>query len=282
MDLLWEASMTLNSEVKWLTDEVIISTIVGQTDYNLPADFQELYITDSFNQFVIRVFDGTADTFFKFRDFDRIYYDRQHTPTTQAIPNFFSIAYTDAPTRVSGTVTSSGASVNDESTLTDSSAPFANVSSGDSVHNITDDSDGLVLSKTSSSALVTALYDGTNNDWTNSDEYVITLQPRITLVIDPPPSISGYSIYVPYIKRPDPVYSRYGQYSFPESWRSALTKYVAWIYKYRDKEPNYGDAWYKYYEDMLRRAKRMTNRAKVKSHFKVNFNKYAMNDRSWR
>ena len=48
------------------------------------------------------------------------------------------------------TTTSAGAAVGGASTLTDTGGDFSDVSPGDIVHNTTDGSDGIVLSKTSS------------------------------------------------------------------------------------------------------------------------------------
>jgi hypothetical protein len=282
MDLLWEAAQEINRESQWLTKEYTFSTVVNQTNYHLPYDFQELYMYDSFNYHTIRINNGSGDTFVRWKNFNAIYQDRPFFSGSQPIANDFSIVDADALTNITGIATSNGADSNGESILTDSLAPFANVSVGDIVHNITDSSDGMVIGLISTSQIRTGIYDGTTNDWAINDSYVIVPQHRLDIVLNPAPSVSGYTVYVPYISRPDPVYSLFAKYNFPNMWRYVLTKYAAWMYKYRDKEPNYGDKWYQHYDMSIRQAKRNANRVKERTGFRVNFNKRSLNDRSWR
>ena len=283
LDFLWEAAIQINHDLKLLTDIATITTVDGTSNYDLPADFQELYIVDSFNRYFVKENDGSNDYLLFWKDYGMMYYNGFNNSTLeQAISNNFSIVDSDPATVIKSTATAVGAEVYDECTLTDSTAPFANVKIGDIIHNITDTSDGLVIGITSTSVITVALYDGTNNDWTSGDTYVLVPQGRLALVLDPTPSTSGYTISIPYVKRPNPVYSSYGVYPFPATYRYILTKYAAWLYKYRDKEPNYGDAWYKQYDIEIRRNNRVNNRLKNKSNFKVNFNKTSLGDRSWR
>jgi len=282
MDMLWEAAQQLNAEMQWNTKEYSFTTIVNQTNYTLPADFQELYVMDNLNYYVLRINDGTSDTFFRWREFDKIYQDRVFFTGGQPIPNNFSIVDTTPTAQVTGAASMAGANTYGLSTLFVTPAVFQNVSVGDIVHNITDGSDGLVTQVLSTFAVQTALWNGANDDWTGGDHFVITPQPRLAVVLDPMPSVSGYTVYVPYVSRPDPVYSLYQSYNFPVSWRYALTKYAAWMYKYRDKEPNYGDAWFKHWDDLLRKSKRIANRVRQRTSFKVNYNKRNLTDRSWR
>jgi hypothetical protein len=116
------------------------------------------------------------------------------------------------------------------------------------VHNTTDGSHGYVVALSSATAVVTALFYGTDNDWTNGDAYIINPQHRYEIYLDPPPSTNGHSIYVPYVKRPAPVFSAYRFYTFPSGYDNVLVHYAAWLYKYRDKEPSYGDGFYKYWD----------------------------------
>jgi hypothetical protein len=136
-----------------------------------------------------------------------------------------------------------------ESTLTDGTAAFSTtVNIGDAVHNLTDTSHGYVVTLSSGTAVITALFDGTNNYFANTSSYVIWPQKRFQLVIDPPPSVTGDTITVYYVKRPDPVYSAYRSYSLPIGYSGALVHYAAWLYKYRDREPSFGDNFYLYWD----------------------------------
>jgi hypothetical protein len=156
--------------------------------------------------------------------------------------------------QATGTCTSAGALSGGQATLTDSAADFSDVSAGDIIHNTTDGSMGIVLSKTSSTVLVTALFGGTDNDWDSSDAYVIQPQGRLQLKFDPPPSTASHTLTVHYIQRPKPVYSDYGVFRFQPQHMDAIIKYAAFNYKYRDQEPNFGDALYRHWDMQTRRA----------------------------
>jgi len=138
------------------------------------------------------------------------------------------------------------------------------------VHNTTDGSDGIVLSKTSSTVLVVALFNGTNDDWTSGDSYVIQPQGRMKLVLSQPPSTAGETITLNYIKRPDPVYSHYGTYRFQSHHLMALVKYAAWLYKYKDREPQTGDMLFQYWDRQVGIGSEQTRNAMNRKGFKVN------------
>lgn len=178
--------------------------------------------------------------------------------SSQSIPSFFTIR--DQQTlydQITGTATSTTADAAGQVILTDTSGLFITtdyVNPGDVIHNTTDGSDGMVLSITSGTALVCALFsESGDNDWTTDDVYVIQPQGRIELVLDPPPSTSGHIVRVPYISRPDPVYSDYGMYRFRQHNMEAIVKFAAWLYKYRDSDPDFGNRWYKAFDSQVRR-----------------------------
>ena len=174
----------------------------------------------------------------------------------QTTPDFFTVRdKQDKMTQSTGTATSAGGATAGSCTLTDTSATFITteyVTAGDLVHNTTDGSDGVVLSITSDTALVCALFGGTDNDWTSSDAYVIQPQSRQELYFDPPPSESGYIVRVPFLARPAPVYSDYGVYEFRTHNMEAIIKYAGWLYKYRDSEPDFGDKLYMFWDNAIR------------------------------
>jgi hypothetical protein len=287
-NFLWEAAIELNKEMQWNTGTKDITTVALTYKYTLPADFQELYMVNDFLQHIIKVYDGSFNTFIPWREYDQIYQYYYNNSTAVPIPTEFSIIDADTIDYVTGTATSTGALAFGESLLNDTAGPFGDISIGDTVHNVTDGSSGLVvayppaLSYTAANTVNTALDGGTHNYWTSGDEYVVIPQGRMQLVLNPPPLNAGYTVTVPYVKRPNPVFSEYGTYNFPEAWRYALAKYAAWLYKYADKEPNYGDQWYKYYLEMLRSSKRVSKRVRERSSFKVNYNKRSLTDRSFR
>lgn len=281
-DYLYEAAKEYARRTKALTTSVTLTTVASQAAYDLPPDFLCLYIQNTLNEYIINLDNGVSSSnWITMCPYERIIMNNNQS--TVPIPSSFSIR--DKQTlaaNITGTATSAGTSTNGLCTLTDTAAKFANVIAGDRVYNTTDGSDGYVSSKTSSSAIVTALFNGTNNDWTSSDAYVIIAQPIKQIVLDPAPSTAGYTITVDYIQKPAPVYSAYESYRFDSNAEMALVYYACWLYKYRDRDPNYGDAMYKHWDMMCRRGTFDTKRAINQINWKFNLSKKSYGDRSMR
>jgi hypothetical protein len=270
-DYLYEAAKELVDRTGCLRTTQSITTVADDDEYDLSPDFMRLYAKNRDNNFYVRLNDGSTNHFLTWKDYELIIYDNNTTSVT--VPSKFSIIDTAKPSQVTGTATSNGAASAGECTLTDSAADFTSVNAGAIVHNTTDSSDGVVLSKTSSTVLVTALFGGSNDDWTSSDAYVIQPQARYQLFLDPPPSTAGYTLTVPYIQQPAPVYSDYGIYRFSDQYKDALVKYAAFLYKYRDKEPDFGDHLFRLWDMSVGRAAHSINRGQRPTNFKVNLKK---------
>ncbi|MFH1562852.1 MAG: hypothetical protein ABIF11_05480 [Nitrospirota bacterium] len=195
--------------------------------------------------------------------------------STSTMPGSFSIRdKRKLYSQITGTATSDGAASGGECTLTDTSGLFLTTdytNKGDVIYNTGDGSSGVVLSITTTTALKSALFGGTNNDWTSTDPYVIQPQGRLELIIDPPPKTAGHIITLEYIARPDPVYSDYGSYKFRDQNMEAIIKYAAWLYKYRDSEPNFGDAFFQWWDRVVRREAANINPHLNQRKWKVNF-----------
>jgi len=280
-DYLYEAALEFCRRTRVLTASQTITTVADQAAYDLNTDFLMLYLRDNRNRYIVKYNDGTNDSFLSFRDYEAVTY--ANNETSVAYPANFSIIDKGTLTdRITGTVTSAGASSLGECTCTDSAAPFTNAKVGDDIHNTTDGSDGVVISVTSTSALVTSLFGGTDNDWDSSDAYVIVPQSRKQLVLDPAPSISGYSVTIMYIQKPDPVYSPYKTYRFDRQYEPAIIKYAAWLYKYKDSEPNFGDAFFKFWDLQCRQAAKTEHKSFNKPSMRVNMMKRSYGDRSYR
>ena len=199
----------------------------------------------------------------------------------QEVPGYFFIRDKQSlNTQITGTATSAGAATGGKSTLTDASGLFLTtdyVSPGDTVHNTTDASDGVVLAVTAATTIDTALFGGTGNDWSYStgsaDAYIIQPQGRSEIYLDPPPSTSNHLIRVPYISRPAPVYSDYGTYRFSQQAMEAIIRYAAWMYKYRDSEPDFGDRlfimWDRAVRNEAHRLNPYLNRRRIKVNLKA-------------
>jgi hypothetical protein len=267
-DFLYEAAKATVDRIGCLKSTQNITTVAEDDEYNLNPDFMRLYAKNKSGNYYVRLNDGSNNNFLTWKDYEEIIYE--DNTDSVAIPSRFSIIDTSKATQVTGTATSAGALSAGECTLTDTAADFSDVNAGAIVHNTTDSSDGVVLSKTSSTVLVTALFGGTDNDWDSSDAYVIQPQSRYQIYLDPPPSTAGYTLMVPYIQQPAPVYSDYGIYRFSDQYKEALVKYAFWLYKYRDREPNFGDAMYKFWELQTGRAAYSFNRSQRPAGFTVN------------
>lgn len=93
------------------------------------------------------------------------------------------------------------------------------------------------------------------------------------LVLDPPPNADGHTITLYYIKTPLKVASASAEYPFPDHICFALVKYAFWLYKYRDSDPNFGDAMFKLWDRQIRQYARDINQSIRPSGLKVNMRK---------
>ena len=269
---LWEAACEFAKRTKCLRSTQSITTVADQAEYTLNADFMEIWTKNDDNALFVKFSDGTTDSFIKDGDYFDIIYD--DNDDSVAVPDRFAVS--DVSTlggRITGTATSAGALSAGETQLNVSGGGLSSASVGDMIHNITDGSRGIVLEATSDIALKTALFDGSENDWDQSDAFVIIPQGRMKLVLDPPPSASGNTVTVYYVQRPAPVFSSYGIYRFPSEYSAALAKYAAWLFKYRDHDPNFGDKWYVYWDQQVRRLGAQLNKSFNNKDFKVSFKK---------
>lgn len=282
-DVIYEAVCALNQELKLMTATQDITTVASTRTYDINANFLCLDVSNDDNEYVVKYYDTSSYYWIKYREQNSCYQD--NNTSDQSIPNYFSIVdESSLPSNITGTATSDGSSSGGECTLTDSTAPFtsATVQAGDLIHNTTDGSYGVVMEYLTTSTLKTALFGGTNNDWTSSDAYVLVPQSRRQLYIDPPSETAGHTITLKYICKPDPVYSSYRSYRIPSHYMPAVIKYAAWLYKYRDREPNFGDAWFKFWDTQLRKYKANENRLPDKHRFRVNFKRNSLGYKSER
>ncbi len=261
-DYLWEAAKQFVSRTDCLTSYQDITTVADQINYVLDVKFLKLHLTDRSNRYYIRYYDQSNYSFITWKDYEQIIYDNTYQLVADAsqegvdVPDHFSIRDQQSLySQITGTATSDGDASGGECTLTDTSGLFTTtdyVNAGDTIHNTTDDSHGVVLSITGANALVCALFGGTDNEWDTDDAYVIQPQGRLEIILDPPPDDEDDTVRVWYIERPQPVYSDYGSYRFRDVNMEAIIKYAVFLYKYRDSEPNFGDALYKWWDKQVR------------------------------
>lgn len=274
-DFLYQAAIMTAHRTGTPTSTQAITTAASTSTYALNADFLKLYLQDDSGQYFLKYYDGTSYYWIYWRDYAAIVLANQTTAVT--IPHVFTIRDKAAVSADTGTATSDGDETNNESTLTDTAATFvaSNISAGDWIHNTIDGSHGVVLSVTDATHLVCALHGGTDNEWDTNDAYTITLQPRLELVFDPAPSTVSHTATVYYVQKPTPVYSLYRSYNFNPSLTPALVNYAAWLYKYRDQQPNYGDVFYRAWDMATRNMNNMINDSRNRKGYRVSFIKSA-------
>lgn len=270
-DYINEAARDFADRTDCLKSSQAITTVSDQKEYTLNADFTALYLKDRQNRHYGLYSDGSSsyNDFIYWRDYEDIILADNVDSVTK--PDHFTII-DDATLddQVTGAATGNGAVTGGQCTLTDSAADFSDVNAGDIIHNTTDGSDGVVLSKTSTTELITALFNGTADDWSTNDDYVIQPQGRLQLVLDPPPSTGGHTLTIHYSQRPVPVYSDYGIFRFQPQYMDAIIKYAAFLYKYRDSEANYGDAYYMHWDRQVRKANHSLNSSFRRNRITVN------------
>ena len=294
-DFLFQAAIATEERAHFQTAEQQISTVANQRNYRLSYQFLSLYLKDNQNRYFIKYNDGSGggdlwvpgdDSFIFMSSMDAITLANQ----TESVPIPYSFAIRDRTpdTRKSAAASSTEALTEPytifgqslgEALLKDSDVNFSEIYPGDIVHNLTDLSHGIVIAPGADTYVNCAIFDGTNNKFTSGDGYLINPQAYYELYLDPPPKYSQNLITIYYIRKPIPVYSAYRSYAFPFGYSSCLSNYAAWLYKYRDREPNFGDAFYKYWDLKTRTLKESVNRSKVRRDFGVNMMRRA--DRSW-
>jgi hypothetical protein len=245
---LYEAICNFNKRTHLSTSSQTITIVPGTTAYTLNPDFVAVSLLNDTNEPLVKWTYSGSDTF--------IYPILESTVTLQDSTATASVAQAyyinDAPAaaNVTGTATSTNVQANSEAKLTDTAAAFASVSVGDEIFDTTDGSDGYVVDVIDGTNLYAALFsdsNGPNCYFTSGDAYIIVPQPRYQINITPLPA-SVATLTIPYIQLPAPVYSPYRNYKLNNQYAGTITKYAAFLYKYRDTQPNFGDAFFKHYE----------------------------------
>lgn len=281
-DALYEAVIEIVKRTQCYRGETAITTVDGTQLYALPADFMKLFIKDTNGDLVVKIYDGTTYSWATFRDYSALYTD--NLTGEKATPDSFAIIPYTERSRLASTASAIGADTNScESILTDATAAFTTTAlAGDRIINVTDGSHGYVISVTDTTHLLVSLVGGTDNDWTSSDVYYLIPQQRYGIWLDQPSSTSGYTITIPYLKRPQPVYSLYRNYPIPIDFEGAISSYAAFLYKYKDREPNFGDILYRNFDNLTKTGKNIHDGAKGKFGYQVFFTKKAYANRTQR
>ncbi len=277
-DLLNQAAQKLNDKVRHIKAIQELTTIADQASYTLRPDYIKFTRESHLGRPIVRFDDGTTFHYLPLKDDDVRFRNKTYTTTSVDVPESFSIEYDESEdSQVTGTETTGGSLAAGKSTLTDSAANFNDVNPGDTIHNTTDGAMGVVLSKTSSTVLVTALFDGTNNFWTSADAYVIQPQAKYKITLTPPPSNASNTVTVEYLKRPKPVYSDYDVFMFPLQYMDAILFYSVGFYKYRNQMQDEGNTWFAHADAIVKKYGETHNKGMGNRRAIVNFKKRQRN-----
>jgi len=274
-DFIFEAAKDMNKKLKAKHSSQNFTTTINNISYPLYPDFMEILTEDGYNNKIIKyTTSGGNVTWLRRASYGHILHD--NNTTAVPVPTRFAVTDYALASRIAGAITLASTNAGGETSLTDSNANFTLVNPGDAVLNTTQSFIGIVLAKVSTTVLTTAMFNVSKTqsayaDWTLSDAYIIQPQAQYQLIIDPPPANPADTITTAYIQKPAPVYSDYGSYTFAAGYEEALLKYAFWLYKYRDTNPNFGDAFYKFYDSQVREAKNVHRGATTPRGFKVSF-----------
>lgn len=237
-DKLDAAACDYVRQMKCLHASVAITTVDAQQAYDLPPDFLGLYMKNSRDRFFFKYYDGSNTSWPVIQTYEAIFMN--NLTDSLEIPGCAAIIDKAAsPVKLTGTTTAAGARTNGEAILTDSAKLFLTtqiVYPRDIIHNTTDGSDGLVLSVTDATHLVAALFDGKTNGFGSGDAYVITRATAKQLYLDAPSATAGHIVTVPYLCKPNPVFSDYSGWRFDDLACRAIAHEAAFQYENRKKD----------------------------------------------
>lgn len=272
-DFLYEAGKQWVIETECLTAEQEITTVASQAGYTLNGDFLGLYLkeedVEDYEAYYLKYYDGTDYTFINFKSYSEVIHD--NNTTAQTIPDAFTIIDdTTLDTIISDTADNAADDVGGKTILTMNTAIFTDITPGDIIHNTTDESAGPVVYVDSAYKIIhICLFGGTDNEIDANDSFIIQPRKRLKLQFDPPPSTKDHTATLYYLRKPSPVYSDYDVYQIPFDYHEALVRYAAWLIKYRDDEPNFGDAFYAHWKKAIEDYGRLTNKAFLKHESRI-------------
>ena len=236
---VWEsldhAASIFCRETGYLKKSVQITTIAAAQTYDLPPDYIRPAMQNRQGRYIAKYTDSDGNVFFPIlSSHERIYKanltDSQDSPYRFAIRDKQSVS--DALYGIA-TATADPATGDTVTALVDSTATFSSdsVRARDTVHNVTDQSDGMVISVATESTVWTAVFEGTTNAWDVGDSYVIQPAAEFELVLDAPSESSGDVFELYYVCMPEPVYHDLGMWRFPQRVCRAIAQGAASLFK---------------------------------------------------
>ena len=225
-----------------------ISIVSGTSSYTLPDDFLKFFAKSEDDYVLPSIYYNNN----KITYIDYSTYMSYDTSETADIPTNYTLNFTYPDSIISGTATSSATVSNGEVTLTDTGKTFTQSLVGGTVH-VTHSGvtyNGYVIAYNSSTSLTIATIPSTSIS--SGDTYLISPPPANTITFYPEPS-SSFTLPIYYIPSFPPVYSLYRPIPLPNDMLIPVACFICWLYKYRDREPAYGDKYFAIYETAVRK-----------------------------
>jgi len=281
------AAVTFARETGFVTNEAAITTVAGTQVYDLPPDFIGLFMKNRSGRYFIKYHDGTHYTWPIKSSYEKIF--KSNLTTAKATPGRFCIredavpdwdyyrlateALEDLLTEgsdyivlddmdrgiVIGTADFDSQARAGDCVLTDSGKTFLTtrrVYPRDIVHNLTDNSSGVVLHVMGDTTVVTALFGGATNQWAQGDSYVIIPGSHHRLMLDAPTETAGHTMTIPYVCMPQPVFSDYMSWRFPPRVCVAMAHEAAFMVSDQQYDYVSGNRHHAMFEDELLQFKR--------------------------
>lgn len=270
-----------------LKSTATITTVADQQTYDLPPDFIGVYMKNSRGRYFAKYYDGANYSWPLKSTYEKIF--KGNLTTAKSSPSRFCFVDSEHPTwdwyrlateagddlvteagdyivleqlnrgLVTGTAGSDGLISNGDCTLYDSGKTFTStVFPRDTVHNLDDQSTGIVIKTVDTTHLVTALFGGSTNQWTEDDNY--TIIPTVTkrIMLDAPSESSGHTITIPYICMPAPMFSDHCYWRFPPQTCMAIAQEAAFMYENQKADYNSANRHHELFEMEIIKFKRET------------------------
>ena len=252
-----------------LKSTATITTVADQQTYSLPPDFIGLYMKNSRGRYFAKYYDGSNYSWPLKSTYEKIF--KRNLSTAKTAPSRFCFVDSDHPVwdwdkitteagdiltteagdhlvlesldrgLITGTAGSTSQTSAGDCTLYDSSKTFSStVYPRDTVHNTNDESTGVVIKTIDDHHIITALFGGAQNFWTEDDQY--TVIPTVTkqIMLDAPSESSGHTITVPYICMPAPMFSEHCYWRFPPQTCMSIAQEAAFMYEDQKGDYNAG------------------------------------------
>jgi len=225
-----------------------INVQTGVSSYDLPNDFLKFFAKSEDDYALPSIYyNNNRITYIDYSTYLSL--DRNRTAK---IPTNYTLNFSHPNSMITGTTASPSTVVNGEVLLIDNSRTFDPSLIGSTVH-VTHNSvtyNGYVIDYQSHISLIIATIPSTNIS--TSDRYVISPPPTNVITFYPTPS-SSFTLPIYYIPSPPPVYSPYRPIPLPNDMLIPIACFICWLYKYKDREPAYGDKYFAIYETAVRR-----------------------------